>query len=262
MNSKIPKRNLLGTQVSVTTYSDVVEVVMKAAVSRQALRVTALDAHGLGRAAKIPEFRNMINSFDIVTADGHSLQWGLNMIHNAKLNDRVAGPDLTLQLCARAAETTCPIFLYGSHDYVVRALAKNLLEMFRGLNVAGIQPSRFRRSTPEEDQQDINLIRKSGAQLVFVGLGCPLQEYWIHEHAQKLNMPMVAVGAAFDFISGNKSRAPKWMQNSGLEWIFRLVTEPRRLVKRSIPAVTYTFFALLRQFLAGWANKQNDDTKT
>lgn len=255
MNCKIVKKDLLGVQISATTYDEVVDLVLSAATSRQALCVTALDVHGLSRAAKTSSFRNIINSFDIVTPDGHSLRWGLNMIHNTKLKDRVAGPDLTLHLCARAAETVCPIFLYGSHDYVVRAFAENLLEMSPGLRVAGIHPSRFRPSTPEEDQEDINLIRNSGAQLVLVGLGCPLQEYWVHEHAEILSMPLLAVGAAFDFISGNRPRAPNWMRNAGLEWTFRMATEPGRLIKRLIPAVTYTFCGLLRQRLGCWSKQ-------
>lgn len=246
---KIVKEDLLGVRISAATYEVVVEAVLDAAARRQALRVTALDAHGLSRAAKMPGFRDLVNSFDIVTPDGHSLRWGLNVFYDAGLPDRVAGPELTLRLCKRAAETGLAVFLYGSHEHVVRRLAESLVVKFPGLKIAGLQPSRFRPSTPEEDRKDMEDIQNSGARLVLVGLGCPLQEEWVCEHSGKLNMPLLAVGAAFDFLSGNKPRAPKWMRDSGIEWIYRIASEPKRLIKRSLPAVTYTFFALLWQYL-------------
>lgn len=249
MTRLIPKRPLLGVNISVTTYDEVVESVLDHASRAQAFRVTALDAHGLSRAAKDLGFRGIVNAFDVVSPDGHSLRWGLNLLHGAGLKDRVAGPDLTVRLCRAAGERGCPVFLYGSRDYVVRQLQARLKEMVPKLQIAGFRPSRFRASTPEEDQNDIDEICRSRARLVFVGLGCPLQEQWILEHSHRLNMPLLAVGAAFDFISGNKPRAPQWMQDCGVEWAFRILSEPRRLVRRSLPAVTYVFFALLCQRL-------------
>jgi exopolysaccharide biosynthesis WecB/TagA/CpsF family protein len=249
MNCGILKRNLLGAEISVTTYAEVVAAITEAARQRRALKFTALDAHGLSRAAKDPRFRSIINSFDIVSPDGHSLKWGLNRLHGADLKDRVAGPDLTIQTCRAARDQGLPVFLYGSRGPVVERFRARLQELLPGLVVSGVQPSRFRPSTPEEDAYDIDLVRKSGARLVLVGLGCPLQEQWISQHYDRLSMPLLAVGAAFDFVSGNKPRAPKWMQDSGIEWVFRIVSEPRRLVRRSIPAVTHVFFALLRQRL-------------
>lgn len=248
-NGEARKRPLLGTWVSVTTYAEAVDRLLAAALSNRAFRFTALDAHGLSRAARDLRFRETINLFDIVSPDGHSLKWGLNRLHGTKLRDRVAGPDLTVRLCRAASECGLSVFLYGSRDHVVGALAAKLKGMFPALEVAGLQPSRFRALTPEEDSQDIQMIRRSGARFVLVGLGCPLQEQWVFEHSEELSMPLVAVGAAFDFISGNKPRAPRWMQRSGTEWVFRVLVEPRRLVKRSIPAVTHVFCALLLEKL-------------
>jgi N-acetylglucosaminyldiphosphoundecaprenol N-acetyl-beta-D-mannosaminyltransferase len=249
MTCPIPKKSLLGVHISVTTYTEVVSAVLASALQRQPLTFTALDAHGLRRGARDRGFRDLINQFDIVSPDGHSLKWGLNTLHAQHLADRVAGPDLTMLLCSKASQVGCPIFLYGSHDHVVRGLRDRLCQCFSGLQVAGIQPSRFRPATFEEDQTDLDLISQSGAQLVLVGLGCPLQEQWVFEHTKKLSMPLLAVGAAFDFISGNKPRAPKWMQDAALEWVFRILSEPRRLVRRSLPAVTYVFFALFREWM-------------
>jgi exopolysaccharide biosynthesis WecB/TagA/CpsF family protein len=245
----IAKKPLLGANISVTTYSEVVAAVLASAQRRLPLKFTALDAHGLRRAAKDPGFRELINRFDIVSPDGHSLRWGLNALQGQHLANRVAGPDLTMLLCSEASREKCPIFLYGSHGHVVRGLRDRLSQLFPGLHVAGIQPSRFRPSTVQEDQADIDLITRSGARLALVGLGCPLQEQWVFDHSESLSMPLLAVGAAFDFISGNKSRAPKWMQDAALEWVFRILSEPRRLVRRSLPAVTFVFFALFREWM-------------
>ena len=245
MNCQIAKKELLGAEISVTTYAEVVHAVIEAAQNRKPLKFTALDAHGLSRAAKDTRFRDMINAFDLVSPDGHSLKWGLNRLRGANLKDRVAGPDLTIHVCRAASQRGVPVFLYGSREHVVREFGRQLQQRVPALTVAGIQPSRFRPSTAEEDEFDMDLIRKSGARIVLVGLGCPLQEQWVAEHANRLSLPLLAVGAAFDFISGNKPRAPKWMQDCGIEWVFRILSEPRRLVRRSIPAVTYVFFALL-----------------
>lgn len=245
----ILKKPLLGVNISVTTYAEAVAGILSCAMQRQPLKFTALDAHGLRRAAKDAAFRELVNRFDIVSPDGHSLRWGLNALHAQQLSDRVAGPDLTMLLCSGASHASCPIFLYGSQSQVVGRLREQLRKLFPGLQVAGIQPSRFRSSTFQEDQADVDLIIQSGARLVLVGLGCPLQEQWVCEHSERLSMPLLAVGAAFDFISGNKPRAPKWMQDAALEWVFRILCEPKRLVRRSVPAVTYVFFALFCEWI-------------
>jgi N-acetylglucosaminyldiphosphoundecaprenol N-acetyl-beta-D-mannosaminyltransferase len=246
----IPKASLLGIGVSAVTYGEAVAAVLDAARQRCTLCVTALDAHGLSRATKDARFAGVLSSYDVVTPDGHSLRVGLNLLHGTRLPDRVAGPDLTMAVCRAAVGERLPIYLYGSRTQVVEAMVARLKGEIPDLCIAGWQPSRFRPATPEEDEADIRLIGQSGAAILFVGLGCPLQEHWIHDHRDRLQLPMLAVGAAFDFISGNKPRAPRWMQRSGLEWIFRIVSEPNRLVRRSIPAVAHVFVALLWEVLA------------
>ncbi len=249
MSASIPKVRLLGVTVSVATYEAVVTAVLDAARQRRTLCVTALDAHGLSRATKDPSFAGVLDTYDVIAPDGHSLRVGINLLHDLHLPDRVAGPDLTVELCRVAASEGLSVYLYGSQPQVVEDMAAALLNRFPGLRIVGRQPSRFRPATPQEDEDDIRLIQDSGAAILFIGLGCPLQEHWIYEHRQRLHLPMLAVGAAFDFISGNKPRAPRWMQRAGLEWFFRIASEPRRLVWRSIPAVSHVFAALLRELL-------------
>lgn len=239
---------LLGTEISAVSYREVVKYVLYHAKIRSNCTITALDAHGLAKASNNREFLNVVNQLDVVTPDGHSLKWGLNAIHCAGLHDRVAGPDLMLKICEECAEKSIGVYLYGSSPDVVEKLAQVLEMKYVKLTISGARPSRFRPSTVEEDKADIDHIRKSNAGVVFVGLGCPLQEQWVLDHKKDLDCALIAVGAAFDFHSGNKPRAPLWMQNHGLEWIFRITTEPRRLFRRSIPAVSQTLYKLLFQW--------------
>jgi exopolysaccharide biosynthesis WecB/TagA/CpsF family protein len=125
-----------------------------------------------------------------------------------------------------------PIFLYGSQPVVLTHLTENLTRKFPDLQIAGMLPSRFRTVSPDEQIEIVEQIHKSGAALVLVGLGCPRQEVWVYEQRQYLSMPALAVGAAFDFHAGILPQAPKLLQDSGLEWFFRLIHEPRRLWKR------------------------------
>ena len=148
------------------------------------------------------------------------------------LPDRVYGPELTLRVLARAAERGLPVYFYGSHAAVLQSLRARLSARFPDLVIAGMEPSRFRRLTAEENAAIVDGIRASGARLVFVGLGCPRQEVWAYENTGSLHLPVLAVGAAFDFHAGLLRQAPRWMQRRGLEWLFRLTVEPRRLWRR------------------------------
>jgi exopolysaccharide biosynthesis WecB/TagA/CpsF family protein len=139
-----------------------------------------------------------------------------------------------LRICERAAQEGLPIYLYGSRPAVLESLSNNLLTRFPKLIIAGSQPSRFRQVSVEEKKEIIEEIRKSGAVMTFVGLGCPRQEVWVYEYCQHLSMPTMAVGAAFDFHAGNLSQAPEILQKWGLEWFYRLMQEPTRLWKRYV----------------------------
>jgi N-acetylglucosaminyldiphosphoundecaprenol N-acetyl-beta-D-mannosaminyltransferase len=173
-----------------------------------------------------------LNHFDLLVPDGQPVRWVLNWLHHAGLSDRVYGPNLTLKLCARAAQEGCPVYFYGSTDEVLCSLRRNLEFRFPSLIIAGMEPSKFRRLRPDEKLELATRIRTSGAAITFVGLGCPRQEAFAYEFRDHLQMPTVAVGAAFPFLAGIVPQAPAWMQNAGLEWFFRLAAEPRRLWQR------------------------------
>lgn len=226
------KRNVLGILISVADYEGAVEAILRAARDRVGFAVSALAVHGLMTGVFDREQKFRLNHFDLLTPDGQPVRWVLNWLHHAGLSDRVYGPDLTRKLCARAAQEGCPVYFYGSTNEVLSSLRRNLEVSFPALIIAGMEPSKFRRLRPDEKLQLATRIRNSGAAIAFVGLGCPRQEAFAYEFRDHLQIPTVAVGAAFPFLAGIVPQAPAWMQNAGLEWLFRLVAEPRRLWRR------------------------------
>lgn len=227
-----PRREVAGVGVSVTDYARTTDAVIAAAEANRPLLVTALAVHGLTVAASDAEIGTAIQSFDVVTPDGQPVRWALNLLHGVGLEDRVYGPELMLRVCAAAEREGVGIYLYGSRSTVLDGLRTRLQARFPRLRIAGWRASRFRPSTAEEDADDVRDILSSGAGIVFVGLGCPRQERWAYEHRNLIPRPMICVGAAFDFHAGTVRQAPSWMQARGLEWLFRLAMEPRRLWKR------------------------------
>ena len=226
------KRDILGVMVDVVDYESAVDQIVGAANEGRGFAATALAVHGVMTGALDPEHRFRLNEFDLVVPDGQPVRWALNLLHSTGLRERVYGPALMLALCERCASDGIPIYLYGSNESVLGRLAARLKERFPRLKIAGSQPSRFRRITQDEKAGIVSDIRSSGARIVFAGLGCPRQEVWAYEFRDALSMPVVAVGAAFDFHAGTVPQAPRRMQDAGLEWLYRLAREPRRLGRR------------------------------
>jgi exopolysaccharide biosynthesis WecB/TagA/CpsF family protein len=226
------KRNVLGVSVDVIDYESAVDQIVKAAKAKRGFSVTALAVHGVMTGAMDAEQRFRLNQLDLVVPDGQPVRWALNLLHSAHLSDRVYGPTLMLELCERCAKEGMPIYLYGSNTDVLTKLRQRLQARFPKLVIAGAQPSRFRRVTTEEKSEIVQTIRDSGARIVFAGLGCPRQEVWAYEYRDALSLPVIAVGAAFDFHAGTISQAPPRLQRAGLEWLYRLSREPRRLWRR------------------------------
>lgn len=228
------KRTILGVGVDVVDYDGAVERILKAARARRAHAVSALAVHGVMTGALDPEQKYRLNRLDTVTPDGHPVRWALRWLHGERLPDRVYGPRLTEEICKRAADEQIAIYLYGSRTEVIDTLCEKLPARFPGLVIAGAEPSKFRALTNDEETALRARITGSGAGIVLVGLGCPRQEVFVYEHSQDVQLPMLAVGAAFDFFAGTLRQAPKWMQDRGLEWLFRLAIEPRRLWRRYV----------------------------
>jgi len=226
------RHSVLGVNIAAVDYEYAVEQIMSHARDGLGYGVSALAVHGVMSGAMDEVQRRRLNALDLLVPDGQPVRWGLRILHRIRLPDRVYGPELTLRLLQRAAEEQLPVYLYGSTSETITRLAQNLTRRYPGLCIAGLSPSRFRRLSVEEKQEVIQTIRESGARWVLVGLGCPRQETWVYEYRDELAMPLVAVGAAFDFHAGILPQAPGWMQRAGLEWLFRLIQEPGRLWRR------------------------------
>lgn len=226
------KRNILGVRIAAVDYEGAEEAVIRAARERRGLSVSALAVHGLMTGVLDEEQKFRLNKFDLLVPDGQPVRWALNWLHRVALTHRVYGPQLTLQICERAAAEGLPVYFYGSTPDVLQALQTRLLTRFPELRIAGIETSKFRRLTPAEKSELASRIAASGAAISFIGLGCPRQEAFVYEFSDVLEMPLLAVGAAFPFIAGVMPQAPMWMQNAGLEWLFRLCSEPERLWQR------------------------------
>jgi exopolysaccharide biosynthesis WecB/TagA/CpsF family protein len=226
------KRNLIGVLIDAVDYDGALSRIAEAARERRPLAVSALAVHGVMTAYADSEHRARLNSLDLVVPDGQPVRWALNALHGTRLPDRVYGPLLTLKLCEMAEREGLGLYFYGSRVDVLDRLRELLLAQFPNLRICGMEPSKFRRLSRQEREEVIERINASGAQLTFVGLGCPRQEVWAYEYREALSMPILAVGAAFDFHAGSLKQAPNWMQKRGLEWLFRLAIEPRRLWRR------------------------------
>lgn len=238
------KRSVLGVLVDAVDYESASAAILDAAHHRRHFAVSALAVHGVMTGVQDPEHGYRLNQLDLVTPDGQPVRWALRLLHGVRLPDRVYGPTLMSHVCADAARRRLPIYLYGNTSDVLTELQRRLPLRFPGLVVAGAEPSRFRRTTIEEKRDIVDRINASGASILFVGLGCPRQEVFAYEYRDELDMPVVAVGAAFDYHAGTLKEPPSALQRAGLQWFHRLVQEPGRLWRR-YTLVSGTYVALV-----------------
>ncbi|WP_425548056.1 WecB/TagA/CpsF family glycosyltransferase [Actinoplanes cyaneus] len=228
------KHNVLGVLVDATDYASATERIIAAAHEGRPFAVTALAVHGVMTGVQDPAHEARLNSFDLVTPDGQPVRWALNVLHGAGLTDRVYGPTLTLKVVERAAAEGLPVYLYGSTQPTLDRLVPALMGMFPALKIADVEASKFRGAQPGEEAEIAERIKASGARIVLVGLGCPRQEVFTYAMRPLLDMPLLAVGAAFDYHAGLLKNPPAWMQKYALEWLWRLGLEPKRLWKRYV----------------------------
>ncbi|MCX7595895.1 MAG: WecB/TagA/CpsF family glycosyltransferase [Fischerella sp.] len=226
------KYPILGINIHAVDYDFAVATIVSAAEQKRPCSVSALAVHGVMTGFLDPVHARRLNGLDLVVPDGQPVRWALWWLYKKKLPDRVYGPNLTLHVAQAFAERGLLVYLYGSKSETLSRFAQNLTQSFPGLKIAGMEPSKFRRLNADERIELAERIKASGANAVFVGLGCPRQEVWAYEYRDILSIPILAVGAAFDFHAGTLPQAPKLLQDYGLEWFFRLIQEPRRLWQR------------------------------
>jgi N-acetylglucosaminyldiphosphoundecaprenol N-acetyl-beta-D-mannosaminyltransferase len=246
----VPKRRLLGVDFAIVDYEGALDAIDAIVASGSRAYVCHVPVHALMSARRDPETLAALDGSALTVPDGMGVVWALRALGEA-IDDRVYGPELMLRHCARASQRSQPIFLYGGHDeQTLERLERELQRRFPGLPIAGSYMPPHRELTPAENAEVAHKIDASGAEVVWCGIGSPRQEKWVWRMRRQLDAPVLAaVGAAFDFISGRVSQAPAWMQRRGLEWLYRMGQEPRRLGPRYLRDNPAFAVAFARQWL-------------
>lgn len=228
------KHNVIGVNICAVDYEEAVRRIVDAAKRRVPFGVSALAVHGVMTGVMDSAHRYRLNQLEMIVPDGQPVRWALNLLHRCGLKDRVYGPDLMLETCRVAADEGLGVFLFGGKQELLDELESRLVTRFPQLKISGKLASKFRTVSLQEKQEIVNTINSSGASITMVGLGCPRQEVWAYEFREDIAMPVLAVGAAFNFHAGELAQAPGYLQRWGLEWLYRLSREPKRLWRRYI----------------------------
>ena len=230
MIASIPRVNVLGVQVSTLGFSQTIDLIADTIASNGRLAISPSPVYTILQGYERLDVRRALNQ-NLATPDGMPVVWVLR--HLGYRADRVYGPDIMQAVCERSIQAEWGHYFYGGAEGVAGALAESFQQKYKGLRVCGVESPPFTPLAAEEDKAMVARLNASGAQVVWVGLGSPKQDLWMAEHRARLEAPvLIGVGAAFDFFAGSQKQAPRWMQRSGLEWLFRLMTEPRRLWRR------------------------------
>ena len=222
---------MLGQRVNAARFQQMEDAIVDAARAGHGGYVCVANVHMLTLAKRMPTLAKAMRDAAFVTSDGMPLVWALKR-KGHDWAERVAGPDLVEALCKRAAADQLPLYFYGGSDTSLASLKAAITSRFPDAPIAGMEAPPLLPDEPTADPDTTRRINETGARIVFVGLGCPKQEIWMTRNAPHLNAVVLGVGAAFDFVAGTVRRAPQWMQRTGMEWLFRLAMEPKRLCRR------------------------------
>ncbi len=244
-------RLLNAVDFAVVNYESATDIIIEKAKQRQSFGVFAMPVHGLVLAARNHPMAQAVQKAGLIVPDGQPIRWAMNLIFKANLKDRVYGPTLTLHVLQKAHEERLKVFLYGgSSAETLDRFVTFVNGKFPGANIVG----KYREDKPDGNTLDIDLVNKLETNILLVGRGCPHQELWIANNTGSVHAVMMGVGAAFSFHAGVIAQAPKWMQNNGLEWLFRLFKEPRRLFKRYLVTNTVFLALILKQLIESKKN--------
>lgn len=222
---------ILGMKVAVTSIEKATESVVDLSVAGHGGYVCAANVHMCMESHDDKEFQRVVNGAALVVPDGKPLAWWMKAFGEKDAN-QVRGPDLFLSVCSKASQNDISIGLYGGTQDTLSKLQEFLNRQLPTLNIACAISPPFCELTQDEQTEFLKTINESGVKILFLGLGCPKQERWMAKNEDKINAVMIGVGAAFDFYAGTKNIAPSWMMMLGLEWLYRLISEPGRLWKR------------------------------
>ena len=248
---------VIGLPVTVGTTATACQEILRLARRGAGGQVCVANVHMLVEARRDDALREVLERASLVVSDGNPLVWQLRR-HGFTQARQVRGPDLMIGLCEAAAAEGLPVYFYGGDQALMAALVDALRRRLPALRIAGAEAAPMLPRQPEPDGATVERIRRSGARLIFVGLGCPKQEFWMEAHRARLDAVLVGVGQAFGIAAGIVPEAPAWMRRSGLEWLFRLASEPRRLWRRYL--VTNSLFVayVLREAASAIVSAQPD----
>lgn len=224
---------VLGMAVDEVDYDAVLHQVRRWTVLQASRYMCISNVHMVMETYDDEELRAIINGADLVAADGVPVIWTSRWL-GLQRQSRVFGPELAIRLCAMAAREGIPVGFYGSTPEVIYDLRRRIAEQFPRLPITFCHSPPFRALSEAEDRSVCDAINRSGARILFVGLGCPKQERWMAEHRSRLAAAMIGVGWAFDILAGRSKAAPAWIQKIGMEWLYRLAHNPRKLWRRHL----------------------------
>lgn len=247
MNYKYGK--IINSYITALTFQETINELEKWAANKENHYVCVCNTHSIVTASNDAFFETVLNHAGICTPDGTPVVWALRS-YGFTEQDRVDGPNMMLKLCELSAQKKYKLFFYGGTAETLDQLNRKVAQMFEGIEVVGSYSPPFRELTPLEETEIAEMINSSHADFIFVSLGCPKQEIWMYNNREKINGIMIGVGAAFEYITGNIKRPPLFFQKAGLEWVFRLIYDPKRLWKRyayNNPVYVYRFFKTYRK---------------
>jgi len=225
------RTSIFGSIITLGSYNSFLDRIIELSGQKIPSYVCFANVHMVVEASRDTEFMRIVNQATIVAPDGKPLSVFLRMFHNIK-QDRVCGMDLLPDLLRRAEASGRSVYFYGGEQHCLDRIESKAKKEFPDLKISGLHSPPFRQLTEAEKREDIERIRSSGADLVFVSLGCPRQEKWMADNVKRLNACFLGLGQAFTVYADMEKRLPKWMRAFALEWVFRLIQEPRRLWRR------------------------------
>ena len=247
------KFKIIENRITACDYEFVLKKIEEAVKNKKSLLISPIASHTLVRAKYNKNLKKILDGFEYLVPDSQWVRWSLDWLYGVKLPNRVYGPELMLRICELSEKESYKIFLYGTTFKTLSLLEINLKKKFPKLKITGLEPSKFRELTKREWQELVDKIIKSKSEIIFIGLGSPLQEIFSYKlnnllKRRKFFKVIIPVGAAFDFISGVKKQAPKWMGDWGLEWFFRLINETHLYNRYLIYGIIFLIFMLAQKF--------------
>jgi len=245
----LPTRKVLDFSITALRFDEQVQTIINWAKTRESKTVCVANVHMLMEAYWSLDFANVLRSADLVTPDGMPLVWMMRRM-GAHYQDRVAGMDILLALCELAQTQNISILFLGSQSEILSKMRKKLDKEFPQLKIAGMEPLPFSPLNETEDEALMKKINSSGAGIVLISLGCPKQEIWMAQHKGKIQAVMIGVGGVFPVYAGIRKRAPRIMRDLGLEWLYRWIQEPRRLLVRYTKTIPLFIWLAAKQLLS------------